>query len=319
MTDKAANVKAVDEDSDAYGLASSAILTERLYNNSSKELLYHYCSPATALIILQKRSLRFSDVTLLNDAEEALWSRDQVFTRALEGLRSGRGVPAEFPQVQDCFVENLARYFDTARNVTRHYAACFSLDADSLSQWRAYAQDAEGLALGFELISPSKGIYPMRVEYDPDTQLREMYDALRAIHERVGDELKASDDLTRHCIIALSNRSIAFKNPAFRDEHEVRLVGNVVTRSGTTMELEVAGWISAHDGWENITVKFEERRGTITPYFDLPYEVGPTKLELRAITLGPRCKSSIIDIQHMLSTLGHESVTVTKAGAAYRS
>jgi hypothetical protein len=49
------------------------MLIKRIRPDVTEGTLYHYCSAQALLSVLKNRTIRFSDVTLLNDREEAAW------------------------------------------------------------------------------------------------------------------------------------------------------------------------------------------------------------------------------------------------------
>lgn len=86
------------------------ILADRLANNRTPDILYHYCSPETLIAILSKSTLRFSDLTKLNDEEETVWGYEAVFKECLSRIIKGRGVPTFVPSLS----ERNARYLTKA-------------------------------------------------------------------------------------------------------------------------------------------------------------------------------------------------------------
>lgn len=302
-----------------YNDLTHGILPRRMVEQSTDLIFFHYCAPQTASIVLSNRTIRFSDISLLNDAEEAKWSAEHVFFEVLRRLRIGRGVPEKFPAVSNDFVECVERGLELARRVSRHFAACFSTDGDSLSQWRAYAADGEGFALGFTLAQKKPDIFePMLVEYLLEQQISEMFDALAFLYDNFGDSPDRKSKPLIGALIALSNRGIAMKNPAFRDEQEIRLVTALPLSDDELPKIEIP--ISRQEAMQNdnVSISFEARRGLIVPYMDIPFAKTTERLVLRKVNLGPKCKSTIADVRIMLGTLGYTDIDVSVAGAAYR-
>jgi hypothetical protein len=135
-------------------------------------LIYHYCPPEAFLAILTNRNFRLSASYTLNDVSEGSWGYS-VFTEAAEALEKETGTE---------FVSNIVRPVTAGHLHSMLMIGCFSLAADVLSQWRAYANDGRGFAIGFspQLVKiPAK---PLRVLYDKDAQLQELLGNLKHIH-----------------------------------------------------------------------------------------------------------------------------------------
>ena len=102
--------------------------------------IYHYCSTSGFFNILRNQCLWLTEASFTNDAWENRML-DPVFEQALEEL------------ADDGEIER-AR-MDTARDLYYHHSACFiylgcfSEEGDILPQWRSYADDGQGFAIGF--------------------------------------------------------------------------------------------------------------------------------------------------------------------------
>jgi len=118
-----------------------------------------------------------------------------------------------------------------------HYQCVFSLSESPkiLSQWRAYASDGTGMAIGFERIFlEHAGIILVDCRYEEHesyaSELRVKHaEFLEAVHQASGQH-KAENDFMDWIegnsagFNALCADLIALKNPAFAEEHEVRAV-----------------------------------------------------------------------------------------------
>ena len=99
------------------------------------ELMYHYCSTRAFCEIVNSKTIWLSDLRATNDRMEGRWA-DSL-------LSLPDGVPC-IEKVRPVF--SLERHW-AFRSAT--YVACFSLGHDLLSQWRGYADDGKGVAVGF--------------------------------------------------------------------------------------------------------------------------------------------------------------------------
>ncbi|WP_309547091.1 DUF2971 domain-containing protein [Rhizobium rhizogenes] len=101
------------------------------------QTLYHYCSTQTGFAILQSRTFRLSPLSSANDSLEG-----RVLGKLFAQLLQGTGLPKGVVDVASVIVEGYA-------DATEGFAFCLSESGDLLSQWRAYAQNGTGIAIGF--------------------------------------------------------------------------------------------------------------------------------------------------------------------------
>jgi len=300
-----------------------SILGHRVRALAIGDSLYHYCSAEKAVKIFQSGSIRFSDLNGLNDAEEGVWGY-RVFAEAKQKISNRTGLPSGFPNVSDEFLSRLDSYWQDFQSYSSPFVACFSLDGDSLSQWRAYADDGRGLAIGFSgsciLSIPCRNV---TVCYDADQQLSEMVEAigfvkmeLDGVTTHYGEEEASLFELFASHLVGCS---VAFKNPAFRDEHEVRSIHLV------SAKMEEDGWTLMDEGGrvhgKNVPggeIGFESRRGRIVGYLDLPFSTGDKANAISEIVLGPKSEIDERSLNFLLGNLGYGLPRIRRAGVAYR-
>lgn len=297
------------------------ILQNRLDRVNGEDVIFHYCSPQTFVSILSNKTLRYSDLSLLNDAEERVWGYREVFLECIDRIRNGRGVKVGVPSISKRALDRLEVVWKTAEEYTQPFVCCFSTDGDSLSQWRAYASDGEGFAIGFKC--SGMGPIPaslLKVEYELEEQIDEMMDAISFIANNLNLDDEEVDPLRAiNAGIPLTVRSIAFKNPAFRDEKEVRSCHHVmVDRSNGRTKYEAVGGLVFGKMVNGPAIQFQARGAAVVPFLDFPIDRGDQSAEICAVHLGPKCGNSVEEIQLLLNTMGFYDVSIALAGAAYR-
>ncbi len=101
------------------------------------EVLYHYTSNRAFLSILKSRELRLSALSQSNDALEGKWLFHALRKESREhGIHQDRR-----QEILNC-AEHVC-------NWAMAYGFCLSTNGDQLSQWRGYADDGRGVAIGF--------------------------------------------------------------------------------------------------------------------------------------------------------------------------
>lgn len=104
------------------------------------EVVYHYCDANALLGILDNQKLWYTHAAYLNDTME-ITKGVEICQELLSELQAKRrNVP---------LLEKVKSYLANAEK-WQYYICCFSKCKDKLSQWRAYANDGDGFAVGFK-------------------------------------------------------------------------------------------------------------------------------------------------------------------------
>jgi hypothetical protein len=108
-------------------------------------IIYHYTDDAGLKGILESGTLRLTDIHNLNDPSEL----KHGFFSAIEIVKS---LLQQANSLRQRFVN---RFEDFGINggiqeTTHCFVLCFSSDGDDLGQWRSYADNGRGYALGFD-------------------------------------------------------------------------------------------------------------------------------------------------------------------------
>ncbi len=101
------------------------------------DILYHYCSTASFHAIIQSRALWLSSLSLSNDTMEG-----KLVVRAIARL-------AERDSLEPKSFRLLRQIIGFSELAFDGLGFCLSEDGDLLSQWRGYAGNATGVAIGF--------------------------------------------------------------------------------------------------------------------------------------------------------------------------
>jgi hypothetical protein len=273
------------------------------------ETIYHYTSTAALLGILRENSLWLSDFTYLNDSTE-LRHGARIADGVISTLLDEPGGPA--PAFLASWLNGLR-----AEVRPRICMTSFSLDGDNLSQWRSYGEISIGFGRPFYW-----GYLPEtrldRVIYDTPTQRNIirlfahhcvaafMHDAQHHQHH-LAESLEAYASLDR-----LYRRLIFYKNPAFVDEREVRLV--YVEDPGLFQRL----------GQATAPKHFRTKGNLVIPYVrttDLNRGKDKIPLPIEKIIIGPQPNGNLLQsgVRELLNSYGYNSVDVSRSEIPYRS
>lgn len=293
-------------------------------------LIYHYCSPYTFQQIIERKKLWLSSTSNMNDFSEEKWFLDIIYN------------------VLERYENELERpWCDVVRkgledNFRPSYITCFSKSKDLLSQWRAYAENGLGVAIGFE---SDEFALTMTKPTEIDGKLGNrvvaqlaLQDVIYMSEDKVIDGFAAfAIDWKRegkgifHDVLegeALRNANAAqftmtceqwtvmHKNPAFSEENETRLIyrptyANWVDPERPFMNLErkKEALLDAFDG-----LKYRISDGFLTSYFEYPFN----PVAIKKVVLGPRNKFAESDLKDFLLLNDMRHVEIERSSATYR-
>jgi hypothetical protein len=271
------------------------------------ECVYHYCGIESFEGIVRSGEIHLSDGSFSNDELEFLWAVQQC-EELLPPLLGPHDAASTLAFV--------------AQTVRSPHIASFSERQDMLSQWRQYASDGCGFAIGVrpDKLSvhvgepkatwrkPDAPNQPTTIE-SPTALVRVVYDhelqqnCIRLAWERASQH---PEPVARLPIFYLALRSFipCFKHPGFREEREWRLVGEQTVQASRS---EVQ--------FPSANRRKLCRRG-IAPYtpFDLRARTG----SLAVVRLGPRNPFAIPDIQRFVAEHGWGEIPMEKSTIPYR-
>lgn len=319
MADKSTDAPSIDSQIEpvlAVTEAIDAILSPLYYHGDG--LVYHYCSAETALAILSRKTLRFGDATCMNDGEEIIWADKQV-KKAVSRLRDRDDIPDELPAISKSFAGKFLIEWDRCVKISKQFLSCFSKDGDSLSQWRAYADNAKGFSIGFDWLNLDIPAQILQVNYKENEQQNYLMNSICEMYKIFKNNKDYFDDQGMTDINQLYGQSSAFKNPAFEDEREIRAAHLALLWAdpGKFPAIEFSGGIVNGKDIDDGDIEFRHVAGRIIPYIDFPFQI-ESECAIKEIWLGPRCPMSVFEVKVMLGTLGYSNIEVKVAGSKYR-
>lgn len=269
------------------------------------DILYHYCSPDAFLNIIQSSKIWLSDILKSNDSKEILWIQEQINEKILDRLKNNIDAYhawETWSTINDGHGLNL-------------YVLCLSEAKDDLSQWRGYAQDGQGFAIGFSKTYFEKMAHPYNCLFD-----KVVYDVCKQqkfIKEIVNENFtKMKDKGVGHCAMELKSNYLQqfpfYKNPSFIQEKEWRIV--LLAEPYST----IGGKEKEKDSASNKTVralkpkflspKFRVCGSQITSYIEMDFS-DIKKEFIKEIWIGPKCKTTPDDIKNLLQATGYYNNT----------
>jgi hypothetical protein len=297
-----------------------AMLITRLFHPADNDILYHYCSASSFHAILDSGKIRFTDINMLNDNAEMHWGYS-VFEEAAGKLIKIAEEKESFKDLDKSFFDKVDQIIAPLQNRFHPFVSCFSREPDLLGQWRAYADDAHGFAIGFD----AKALKYMpasllAVEYDREKQVQEMINALGACFmQNEDDGHKFGTKFFESCVL-IGSYMLAFKNPIFREEKEIRCLHLVdVEASEKIMKLtDSGGVLGGKDEVSGEPIGFRIQVHALVAYLDISFRRGFESSAIKNIMLGAKNPNLPGNVLYFAGSHGYENVTLRKSISTYR-
>ena len=284
-------------------------------NEPVPETLYHYCSVESFLRIIETRSIHLSSVLGFNDYLETRWIEPLI----REVIRKKTDAH------NAAFLDTVLHHYHD--NQTIPFMTCFSSDGDTLSQWRAYAADGCGFAIG---VNPR--YFPLRrqapwvseeeehaigiseVVYDRDAQSDYIAQAIDShLASFRADGAHTMIHHAAECATVLLRDSLIFKNPKFNEELEWRIiyVPTIIAEEGEEIQIGLQQRPISD-------LQFRCSEDALIPYFELPFSEQRAEKALNEVVLGPKNNTQAFVVRMLLDINGFCDVKVSKSEASYR-
>jgi Protein of unknown function (DUF2971) len=286
------------------------MLFDRLYKPTNDELMYHYCGADAFAQIIRTRTTWHTAFTALNDATERKWGFEQ-FRNAADELRKVCGSD---------FIDRITKIVRLTQDHSVAMISSYSLNGDLLSQWRAYADDGRGFAIGFssqELEMPAK---PLRVLYDRAAQKKEVANAIKhgfEVEKRTGFNYDLN--YLRYWF-DLGMDLCAYKHPAFAEEKEIRRVHiSLLALSEIVKEMIPLGAIDSAGVRRSgpVPINYRTRNSVQIPYVSLDITDGGKNSPIKEIVLGPKSPDDQANVETFLTGAGWKGVKVRRSDVPY--
>ncbi len=269
------------------------------------KIIYHYCHVEAFRAIIQNKKLWLSSVYNLNDYKEIHWINDKVNSK-LERVRNKDNF-SKYKAFENIFNKQLPSV----------YIASFSQGSDLLSQWRAYANDGYGVAIGFnsDYFKTNSLVHTTEVLYDErlqEEQIDEIFKPLENLENDIDFSSTKFKEICKDVISNINNLAAKSKNELFEEEKEVRLIHNpIIIDDKENEEFIFRNNLS--------TMMFRAVCGNLIPYFEFDFN---KKIEnipaIVEIIRGPKNRFIDKEIKIFLSNNGFYNVNIKSSKSSYR-
>lgn len=267
---------------------------------NNHDIIYHYCSIKSFFEIIKTKKIWLSDSKFMNDKYENTWLHKLV-EQTLEKFRT------DFSEDQ---IEAFRKKY-TQIDSEQKFISCFSYAGDRLSQWRAYANDGKGVAIGFSLekLGLKRKSYGAKfdiyeggsVSTEPLAYENVVYDLkeqLKQVENIVLHALNSQEPI--HHILTLHTTSTLYKHTSFSEENEIRITYCPFLDDNSILGQQ----------------QFRESKDRIVPYYE--FNFGDKTQLLSEVIIGPKSEISEDEMKIFLYAYGFSNVRILKSESSYQ-
>jgi hypothetical protein len=257
--------------------------------------IYHYCNTECFFNIVKSKNIWLSNAFKTNDFMELKWILEII----------------QLPNIGTNLESFKKEYEDWVRTFMRPHIACFSTIGDLLSQWRGYADDGKGVAIGFsqnyfESISKleNKETFINDVVYDQYTQEQLLIKFLKEIgieefhfnnshFEGVSSMVLASE---------IIKYGLIYKHHSFKEENEVRIIHG--------FHQLIA---------DSESINYRTTDNNIISYIELPLDIN-NQCPIKEVIIGPKNMADERDVKDFVQGVFgiNNDINVKRSVSSYR-
>lgn len=286
---------------------------------------YHYTSPEGFLSIVKNNSLRFTDISFLNDISESIYMLKVICDFFFE-------YPQQFPSVEEAFfqmikensIEGITNLsireinYQLPLQVTkqRQFVFCMCNECDKLNMWNYYVSNGvyQGYNIGFNVqellksfdvdndIFDSFSVYYGNVLYTKKEQYEFLTNKFNQLENKHKNDIR-NDHLVIDLKVFIDSFSAFFKHPKFEDEKEFRIVIEIADNRIPRNKNVFVGPYNKHMRYD-----FYTKNGLIIPclYIEI------NKQSFSRITISPIMEAEItkVSIRELLATYEYKGCKV---------
>lgn len=273
------------------------------------DLVFYYCSISTALSILKNHEIWMTDIRNMNDGNETVGVYKMIFN-LLEKYDEKKSLRTMFDFARS---PGAIQLYETPLGAYPEYITCFSKDPDSVSQWVSYADNGQGIAIGFDeavftqLISDSStsnALAYQDIQYVGEDELKDYIPTLYVylLENLCDNELEMMDKAMEY-IKQTYPSGIGLKTMHYASENEKRLIYRFPDRIEALSQ-----------GWNIGRINTYAKSNMINTYVPLSF---PRKI-IRKIVLGPKYQNNYFEAEIAMDALGYIGVEIRQSTSNYR-
>lgn len=297
-------------------------------------IVYHYCSLEAFKSIIENECLWLCDVEKSNDYGERIYFEEIMLEQIETSIKYlKRKKDAQKKRALQALQLVKEALYPSKTERAPVYSCSFSYNGDQLSQWRGYADNGYGVAIGFysDLLSrllPDETF--RRINYSPFMIRIKCKDILNSAFDYCEKNVN-TENISNFCstfgMIVLSQvdrNCFFFKSHAFSEEKECRIAVHVhyrnysVQNHSFSLSPDKIPQSACGPNLELSSEKFRVAQRKLSSYVELSFS--NAKEVIAKITLGPKCLAEEKDIRYFLECHNYkvESIQISSSESTYR-
>lgn len=318
------------------------------------ELLYHYSNNQKGFCILKEKTIRLNDIRKSNDYNELVLFYPEILDEIFQVYRES---PFELKHKDKNGEEALISLLDINKTILTNniisgdfsnFVLCLSEKADMLSQWRGYANDGQGISIGFskdglkEISEDNDKVFRLeKVEYINEekykTKINEyaisILEEIKYLRKWIVENMTHDDSsLDTDTILSFNvyylikdalTDSLRYKQQGFEEENEWRLfLKDQAYKNPDWVLGENDNYVGPNGFYETVSflnnsILFDIADNNILPYVPLDFS-GREDYLVKEIWLGPKSHIAQKDIKLLLAQYGYNNTEVFFSKTSYR-
>lgn len=302
----------------------------------NSKIFYHYCSAKSFYEIVSTGQVWMADATKTNDSSEMVFlfeDFEQVFMNVYKKNKFPciLGNLENEEAINSIFNAGITYRNYNGENAYTNYVFCLSEKSNSLNQWRAYARNGSGFALGFyyEKLNEfaknnpkfslakvkylsKKSLVKIQIEY-ATTILNGIKDIFN-LNRKAANLKTLLNNYVYHQFQIMAEDAVHYKSYDFSEEKEWRLIYKCKNKKEE---------IKIKDSTEFDSIQFYYKNEDIISFIPIKLSnllVTNTESKLKnTLVLGPQNKVYVVDILMYLEKNGIHNVEIDKSEITYRS
>lgn len=273
------------------------------------KLIFYYCNVATAFSILKNNEIWMTSIRNMNDANESIGVY-KIFFNLLKKFDE-ENLNKLHSMLEFAITPGAIQIYENPLGAYPEYAVCFSKNSDSVSQWIAYADNGQGLAIGFDedvfnkIVSKSNGsLQYQSISYISEEDVQPFIPSIyKDLADNFCDNTIEMMDRAMKQIKSHFDSGINYKTKHYESERETRLI---YTKHNELQKLP--------DGWKIKKAEVFAKRNMLNTYIPLTFP----KSIIKKIITGPNYQKNFFEVEIALEALGYPKLQVEESTSGYR-
>lgn len=286
--------------------------------NTNDQIVYHYCSLEVFKSIIENECLWLCDVQKSNDSQERIYF-EKIMLEQIE-LCIESALEKHYLDIAQIFQSIKDAILSPSSLRKPIYSCSFSYNGDQLGQWRGYADDGRGVAIGFDATAfqkylPEENFRAVVYKYDEATQrcadIVEQAINIYSAWKEKANRAVSTDVFKNYVLYPMVLEGVFYKSHFFHEENECRLVTadpvGDYSESISCFEAEnysfsyTIPYLTPSDT-QNLQLsekKFRVSKRGLSGYYELSFSNIKNDI-IKSIILGPKCPTNEQEITQFL-------------------